>query len=422
MRQKSKFVFAASILLSLCSFAQEKTSLQNAIQTALSNNPRTQANALRLQASFDRLKAYKQSVYLPTASVGYSQDLQTSKNRGGYASVNLNLFNGFADYYSIQARECNYKNLEASYNSTNTMMQNTSGQIVGLVVNNYVNLVSTRQHELFDVMTLARLKQILPVVKDIDQKTSVENFISSTEISIEESKSTLQIAEADYKYIVNSEVPLKTDSFSEIIAKIEIPNNAETAYEISLQKSPEILNARLSLECDQLSRKAERAGLYSARVDVSLSHNTDFNGANTNSTSAMLNVSVPLDLGRISSYKAGEKNIQATELDLNATIASIKNDLNNDYIRLNSAIETSNTYELNFNDNENKIITYLQNIGQLKTEELKNLINLLRIQQGQFQMLSFKKQQIINLKYSTQRNIGTLFETNKLSLKQYDRY
>ena len=326
----------------------------------------------------------------------------------------MNLFNGFADYYSIQAQECNYKLREASYKSTNTMMQNTSGQIVGLVANHYINLVDIRQNQVFDQMTLQKLNQILPYTKNEEQKNSIESYINSTKISLQESVSDLQIAEANYKYIVNADVPSETDSFSEVMEKIEIPQNSDQAFQISLEKSPEILSAKLSLECHQLSRKAERASLYSTRVDISASRSTDFNGQRSGTTSAQLNVTIPFDLGRINSYKADEKNITATELDLNDTIAEIKNDLNSNYIRLKSSQDVALSYDESYKINELKINNYLNNLKNLTLEEVNILINLMRTQQGQFMMLNMKKQQVINLKYGIQRNIGTLFETNRI--------
>ncbi len=396
---------------------QNKVSLQDAIQYALKNNPRTQANALRLQSAFEQLQAYKQSKFLPTASVGYSQNLQNPSEKSAKATINMNLFNGFADYYGIQAQECNYKLRESNLKSTNSQMQNTSGQIVGLVANNYINLVEIRQNQSFDKMTLEKLNQILPQAKNDEQKNSLENYISGTTISIQESVSDLQIAEANYKYVVNAEAPLMTDTFSEIMTKIEIPQNANQAFDISLEKSPEILSAKLSLECSQLSRKAERAGLYSARVDVSASRSTDFNGTNNGSTSANLNITIPFDLGRMNSFKAGEKNMTATQLDLDDTIAEIKNSLNNNYIRLQSSQDVANTYEINYKNTELKINNYMSNLKTLNKDDINILISLLRTQQDQFYQLNSKQQTVINLKYGIQRNIGTLFDVNRFSFQ-----
>jgi outer membrane protein TolC len=412
------FIFITAILFGFNTLAQEnKVSLQDAIQYALKNNPRTQANTLRLQSAFEQLQAYKQSKFLPTASVSYSQDLQNRSTKSAQAAINLNLFNGFADYYSIKAQECNYKLSESNLKSTNSQMQNTSGQIVGLVANNYINLVEIRQNQYFDKMTLEKLNQILPYSKNEEQKNTLENYISGTAISLQESVSDLQIAEANYKYVVNAEAPPMTDTFSDIMEKIEIPQNTDIAFNVSLEKSPEILSAKLSLECNQLSRKAERASLYSARVDLSATRSTDFNGNNNGTTSAQLNITIPFDLGRIKSYKAEEKNMTATQLDLDDTIAQIKNDLNNNYIRLQSSQDVANTYEINYKNTGIKINNYMSNLKNLSLEEINILINLLRTQQGQFYQLNSKKQTVINLKYSIQRNIGTLFDVNRFTFQ-----
>ena len=389
-----------------------KVSLQEAIQTALNNNPRTQANSLRLQAAFDQLAAAKQSAYLPTASVGYSQSLQDAQNRNLQFSINLNLFRGFADYYSLKARECNYKKMEAAYNSTNAMLQNTSGQIVGLVANGYVRLINLRENILFYRSTLQRLNQLLPFAKTEEQRTNIENYINSITISLQESESSLKIAESNYVFVVNNPVPQSTDTLSETIQKIDIPMSSEESFQISLQKSPEILSAQLMLECLQLSHKAEKSQLYSPSVDLRMSRSNDLNGNSSNS--AMVTISIPFSVGRITSHTANEKNITAAQLDLDGTIAEVKNDLSNTYIKLQSSQQVSESYSKQYQSNEIKIAQYLSKLNQLNAEEVNILYNLLGSQQGQWLMMNMKKQEVIDLRFNIQRNIGTLFETNRL--------
>jgi outer membrane protein TolC len=413
-----KMISSLTVMLFLTQslFAQSnpvKVTIEDSIQTALKNNPRTQANALRLEAAFERLKAQKQYAYLPTASVGYSKDLGSSNSSSIDFNLRMNLFNGFADYYAIKAGECNYKRLEATYKSTNSFIQNTSGKIVGSVIDNYIELISVRQSLSTHEETLERLKMLLPFAKNIEQQTTIESQINTIQISMQQHASALKIAEGNYKFIVNSDVPQLTDTFDEVISKIEIPQNEAEAFEISLLKSPEILEAKLALECDRLSRKAERANLYSARIDLSLNQNKDLGGSSSKSNSAQIVLNLPFSLGQQTSYNAGAKNIQATELDLNGTIDEIKNNLAKDYINLQSQLETANSYDTIYNSNEIKINTMLQNLPKLTLLELNVLVTLITNQRYQFETISYTKQRISNIKYSVQRNIGTLFETNR---------
>ncbi len=418
----TKKIILTSILISFAAQAQtppqgtvfEKVSLQDAIKTAIDKNLRSKSNTLRLEGAAENLKAKKQSAYLPTISTGYSQDLKSPSSRSLSATIQMNLFNNFADYYAIKAGECNYKRLEASYKSTNAHQQNTTGQIIGSVTNNYISLVSVRQNQTINKMTIDRLQLILPFAKNSTQKENIESQINLFQISIQESKSDLKIAERNYENIVNSEAPAQTDTFNEIIEKTTVPQNADEAFKISLTKSPEILGAKLSLECDQLSRKAERANLYGISVDASAKRSTDFNAPSKNETALYLSARVPFDLSRITSYKAGDKYIEATKLDLEDTIKKNQLDLINGYDSLFSAINSESARDQLYNANELKIDSKLSNLIQLNDLEIDALIANVTLQNQQFKTNNYQKREIINTKYNIQKDIGTLFDTNQL--------
>ena len=414
---KTKLIVMTTLLTALNVLAQNKVSLQDSIKTALANNPRTQANALRLQAAFEDVAAYKKSKFLPSLSVNYSQSLQNSQNRYAGVSLNMNIFNGFSDIYRIQAQECNYKRMEASYNSTDSFMKNTSGQIVGLVADYYLNLVNIRENINFYNTSLQNLNILLPYSKTAEQKINIENFIESLQITIEETQSSLKIAEANYKFVVNSDVPSATDTLLETSQRILIPQTAEESFGISLEKSPEILGSKLSLECRKLNKKADDASARSPHVDLSLSRGTDFSGAPT--TSAMIYISKSFDLGRIGRPDTEAKNVSAAQLDLDGIIAETKNNLNKNYIRLESSEKSAQAYEQRYEQSLIKIQTGLQNVKIATAEQINILVNLMGNVQGQWSMMNSKKQEVIDLKFSVQRNIGTLFETNKFEMVKF---
>ncbi len=424
MQIKHTAIFIFTVLFNSVCFSQSKVSLQDAIQLALQNNPRTKANAMRIEAALEQTKAFKQSALLPSVSSLYSQDLNKSysqdldvrRNKLASLSLNLNLFNGFSDYYQIKAQDCEYKKLVASYKSTNAFLQNTSGQIVGLVVDSYVSLVNNRADIDFNTKNVEFLNSILPYALNAEQKSLISEMINSAKIYVLESESNLKNSEANYKFIVNVDTPSSTDNLTEIISKIVIPSNSAESFEISLLKSPEILGAKLSLECQKLSYKSEKAQLYGPRVDFSVSRSTDFQG--NRSTGAQIVISKSFDLGRFTANTASSKNLLATQLELDGTIAEVQNKLFNSHNRLISAEKTLSAYIKNYTEASMIIKSILANIKNITTEEMNILINLVGLQSSQLQIINSKKQEMVNIKYSIQREIGTLFEINNLSLQQ----
>lgn len=418
---KNKILLSLAVILliqglSTVAFSQEKPlTLQEAIRLGLDNNPRTQANALRLQAAFENVQAAKQSAYLPKAAIGYQQDLNDSSQRSAFLRIHLNLFNGFSDYYRIKARECGYKLTEANYNSTNARLQNTSGQIVGLVVSSYIELIRIRENIQFYTLLLNRLNEAKNYAKTDKQRNSFENFINSISVTKEESLSNLKIAESNYKAAVNQAVPSEIDSFANTLMSIKIPDTAEESFQISLDKSPEILSSKLALECQKLGHKANQANLYSAKIDLSYSHEKDYQGPTKKSNSAQLRLTIPFDVGGRTSLNAEAKEITATELDLEGAISDVQNDLNNNYINLKSSESSILSYEKINQSNEIKIQKLLSQLSNLNADQIDDLYSLLGSSQGYKSYLNMYYIQTINLKYSIQKNIGTLFETNNLS-------
>ncbi|MBC7458029.1 MAG: TolC family protein, partial [Bdellovibrionaceae bacterium] len=222
---KVQLLIVFSFFAATLSAQTRPVSMAEAIQTALAKNPRTQANSLRLQSAYESLRASKKSLFSPTLSLGYNEKttFHSDLTQSGGASININLFNGLSDYYRLKAQECNYKKLEAVYNSTTALSQNSNGQIAGLVSNYFINLVFIRESLSFAENNLKKLNALTSFVKTNEQKVILANAIQSTQISFDELKYRLEIAVGNYEFAVNDKAPAQYDSLLQTIEHIVIP-------------------------------------------------------------------------------------------------------------------------------------------------------------------------------------------------------
>ena len=388
----------------------EKTSLPHAIQTALDKNPKTQANEMRLKAEFERITTQKQAAFLPRFGVQAMQDINDSSKKSAAVNLNWNIFNSFSDYYRLQAQECNYKKQEAQYNSTDAFIKNTSGQIAGLVANYFLNLANSRSELITLANTMLFLDALGKAGASAEQQIQIENMKNSYQVRIDQVSSNLAIAEQNYKYIVTEQAPETVENLDETIQSIQVPVNSEEAYQIGLDKSPEILTAKLGLQCLQLGHKATQASQRGVRVDVTAGTTTNFQDKRTNT--AYIIVSKNFGVDTFTSGKSELSQIDAARLDLDGSIDDLKNNLFVNYKQLEGRTKAAQSYEKNFKRIEKQIQDVLEH-GRASKEQIDLLVNLIGAYHGNWMNMSMAKQEIINLKFSIQRNIGTLFETTK---------
>ena len=109
-------------------------SLQEALAYSFANNPKTQANTLRIDGAKLQTQAVKDGL-LPNLSLSYNDSRSNSEStrsgtttnsqsesQGVNVSTSVNLYNGGADLLRIKASELNDKAMEARYNSTNSFI------------------------------------------------------------------------------------------------------------------------------------------------------------------------------------------------------------------------------------------------------------------------------------------------------------
>jgi outer membrane protein TolC len=431
-------VFFTSLSISLSVFlvahAEDKVSLQESIRIAIEKNPKTLANSRRLDAMLERINAEKYS-NLPSLSVysatGFYAN-QGSRNDSSFSSKNqnsslgiairMNLFNGFADYYRLQAKECEFKQRESVYNSTNEFIPNTKGQIASLVLRNYINLSDVRENLANQYHILEMLNQLFRATENEKDKNKVDIQIKNTSTRIKELISEEKIASENYRYVVTQAAPKNLFSMKEVIRSIILPELPEEALHTGLQKSPDVMAARFNVECSQLNYKSSKANAYSPKIDFSISKNYSNNRdqienqvGSSSGAAAVLSLQFNLSPDLPSSLKAQGIEIEAAQTDLDAEIDELKHNIEIIYPELKSLNELNVDYEANLRDIHKSLDDVLAKIESGEHLEIPDFVgyalDLIGNYQNQLFVVRFNYRQIINQKFELQRTIGTLFES-----------
>lgn len=416
--------------------------VQDSIRLALENNPKIQANDARLDAIKLRIEQAELS-QLPTVNgsftVGKSdgfnrtggvETLSKNSSSGGRISLSWTLFDGFSKYYKIQAMNCQLQQQQAVYNSTNTQQKNTQGQIAGAVVRSYINLSKIQTNLEFNQNLLEQLKTIRTVAKTQGEIQETDNLISSIEIDITNLKSQFVLASQNYQYLVTLPPPAQIDSFNQIITSLSIPNSPDQALQIALQKSPEIITARLQVECAQLSHKSEKASNLTPQIDFSASrtfadqnHNDITNQDSQSGRSQVgITISLSLDPSVYKGHDASQKMIDSYKNDLDGVIDDIKQEINTSYPDLNNSMNLASQYQQNFTNSSGRINQYVLNIKNNKpivvADALKEIGNLI----GNWYSLQQNTLNIINSRFQIQKTLGILFENLGMNRQGVSRF
>lgn len=415
--------FSAVLFNSQLGFA---IGLKESIDIAFSKNPKTQANMERLKAQYLEVKALKKALMLPSINVSYTAERGNEANRLEGTrqktrsselqySIGMNIFNGFADYYQIKARECSYKQQEAIYNSTNTLIQNTRGYIAGLVAKYYVDVVRYKANLDFNLKKLDYFKGIRPFATTDEEITRIENAIHAFENETQEIKTMLEISEANLKYVLNDELPADFEDLDTTIKNLVIPQTLEDAIASASKSSPEIISARYGLECQSLYQKSVLAEYRGVRIDVSAGRvrNTyvdAFNQSALSTNKVGITISKSFNLGMPIQNQAEASKVRAAALDLEGVTSDTKNDLNTNYKQLNGVITSLNNINSSFAQNIAKMDSLYAEIIAGKSKELIFFIELSNSAIDQWWNLDSKKMEIINMKFYIQRSVGSLFE------------
>lgn len=412
--------------------------LLETVRVALELNPKIRANDKTLEAMALRVKALKQS-RLPHLSLRASTSLdhgrmndgfQNSSYRNTYSSAGIsldwNLFDGGAQKKRIESAECSFKERQSSFNSTNTMIRNTQGQIASVVVENYVSLVEARENIVFTDKTLGMLEKLRAAAKTQGEILEADNFIANMELNLEQLRADEVKAARNYEYVVTQSAPTSVQSFSEMIDSLVIPMTVHEALQIALEKSPEIQTARYQIECSRLRLQSAKASAYSPKVDLSVGYDRmdqdlDDSTYNTRGASIGLSIRMNFDPGSSSELKAQKKEIGSAQENLDGTLADTKHHLETDYPDLRNSIRFADLHQRNFSTNQNSVLQYISDIDSNKpvsvTDALKQVDSMIK------SWYSYRREtaRVLNKKFQIQKTVGTLFENLGLDAQQMNR-
>lgn len=419
------------------SLAQENNAvgLLQAVKVALSENPKIRANDKTLEAMVLRVQALKKS-RLPSIQLGASANLdqglthdgiQSDSYRNRYASagasLNWNLFDGGALRNRIASAECSFKERQANFNSTNTMIRNTQGQIASAVVENYVDLAEARENIKFTESILQILTTLRVAAKTQGEILETENFIANMTLNLEQLKADEIKASRNYEYVVTQPVPSQVESFQGMINSLVIPSSPEEALQIALEKSPEIKTARYQIECNRLDHKSAKASAYSPKVNLSVGYdrsNQNLAGSPYNTQGASIGISIRMNLepGSSSELKSQRKEIESAQDNLDGTIADTKHELETNYPDLQNSIRFAELHQQNFLKHQTNVQQFLTDIANHKSISVSDALKQVAAMMNSWYSQGREVSRVLNKKFQIQKSVGTLFEN--LGFKDID--
>lgn len=418
--------------------ADQQIGLLDAVRVALHENPKIRANDKTLEAMMLRVQALKRS-RLPHLSLGASATMDQGQQGDGSqdenykntstsasADLNWNLYDGGASKKKIQSAECSFKERQASFNSTNTMTRNTQGQIAGVVFENYVSLVETRENIKFSEMILQMAQTFRSAAKSQGEILEAESFIANMELNLEQLRAEEIKSARNYEYVVTQPAPQQIESFQQMIDSLIIPANAQDAMQIALEKSPEIKTARYQIECNRLRFQSAKASAYSPKVNLSVGYdrnNQNINGSpyNTHGASVGISIRMNLDPGSSSELKAQGKEIDSAQENLDGTLADTRHDLESDYPDLQNSIRFAELHQKNFLTNQTHVQQYLQDITNHKNVSISDALKQVSNMINSWYSESRETSRILNKKFQIQKTVGTLFENIGINEMEMNR-
>ncbi len=411
--------------------------LQEAIKFSLQNNPKTVANQLRVEAMEERVKAQRMSWYpklnistgidtsnfKQTSSDGASSASQSRGNRMGVSS-SINLYDGGAEKYSQLAAEANLKATRARYNSSNALIPNTRGSIARQVSTAYVSLLEIKEQKKY-LDQLAGILKLMMSVADENEKVLLSQRMDDLKTSLLSNSSKMTEALIDFKYFATVPAPAEMQTLEQVIDSLKIPVNADEAFRIAVQKSPNLKQAEFELEAAKQNYKSEKANLYSPRVSLATSINrsgSQSDGSSSNSRSVSIGVMLSYTLDPATGHRdsAASKNVEAAQRDSDGATEELKFEIESIYPRLDSMQQIYRSQLESLNNAEVNLANLVKKLqGGEKIDLQKFGLPILDNQRQQTFICLSQKIEILTTRFSIQRTVGTLFDNVGLELTAF---
>ena len=249
----------------------------------------------------------------------------------------------------------------------------------------------------------------------------VNSRISNYKTSLGQLNFELDQANQDFKHIVTIPVPENLQSIDEVIQNLTIPDNAEKAFQIALEKSPDIQATSFELQASEQRLKAEKAVAFRPRIDARIQNNhySSENSLNNQSTSDSVSAGVVVSYNfspkSIPYSRAAQKEVEASQDEKDAALDDIEFELNKTYPQLKNFIELSDRYEQAYQEALKNIETFLKNppIDNTDAENASTIntaLSYISSADVQSSYLRQTKYSLVQLKFSIQKTVGTLFD------------
>lgn len=399
--------------------------LKESIQTALTNNSKSETLDLRIQAMQERNKAHRLDL-LPSlsfsSSTNYSRSemngvpgTYTSKGHSESISTSVNLYNGGSDIHSINAAAARLRATDAQYNSSNAFIPNSRGGFANSVFGAYMGLVNNYEMQKFFTELSQTYISLKKAQLTSDELSLIEQKINGLHASMVDIDFNISQSQKDYTYYTTASAPALQDleNLEQMMQSLVIPGSAEEAIQVALVTSPDIKAVEENLVASKESRQAEKGRLFRPRIDLygSVNRGGDAKGA-------YVGISMSYNLGASQYFNnsASRKELAAAQSERDATIDEIKYELNSTYPRLANLQKVYQLQIQNLASVEKSLAEIYKKIETGQAIDLKATLDLINARTSYWMNLLEQKQRIVSTRFNIQRSIGTLFEGNTSSL------
>ncbi len=404
-------------------------SLQGAIHTALKSNSKTkskdmQIEALRASTQAARDRLFPQfSLYCGITKMNGSTELMSnnyparSTSQFCSAGVSYVIFDGGAARSNLRASEFETLATEQRFKSTNILLQNTYGSLAKQTLSAYVALSGSKSSIEFFSKIMGYLQKVRSIAQGQEDIGRVENFINQIQGAVRLTTSTFENQKEDFQYVVTVAPPENIDNLEEINASLLIPATGDLAYDIALQKSPDLKATDLELAASKERVKSARAQTL-PRVEVSLNRsnnksqdqlNSD-NNSRGYSNSVSLNVNIPLDAANFSNLKASQKSASANQFERDSALEDLKHNLRSTYSTLATQLDQIAFYKKSYSDNLARVDELIRQIDQKQSVNAKYATDQLSSLFSNYEQYVQAETLAINLRFNIQQVSGTLFD------------
>lgn len=397
-------------------------SLQEAIRLSLENNPKTGANQLRVEAMQDRAKAQWASLY-PALRLSSSVDMSnmdglTTTSHGISVGTSVTIYNGGADKYEQKSLQASLKATDARYSSSDASMPNTKGSIAKNVKDAYVSLVDViEQKKYLDILSQT-LQIFMSAKPSDDEKLLIQQRLNNLNTSLIRTQASLESALRDFRYFATVPAPdlNQLDSYDQVTDSLDIPNSADEAFQMALQKSPDLKVAAYELEAAQYDYKAEKARLYAPKVsaNASIQRGTSVtNGFSSSVRTNSIGLSASFTISGASHYQdsAAAKNVAASMRDRDGAIDELKYKIESIYPSLETQEKLYESQLQNLKSAQVSMDDIVRKIKAGQKVDLKTAMSVLDSQSQYWSSCVMQKKSILDTRFNIQRTIGTLFES-----------